>query len=207
MTAVDLVPDFLAIHKAKHRLQEFDEEVRLWLELLELVVSISYRKAESSALFSTPDYAITRLQRTADSKQIERRSHWVSVRKDISSVTDKEHTIYSAWSEISIRSPSGSSSNLPKPARKLSSIIPFFFTISARIASFIDQGISEKWADLAAQFMLHTALESCLTHQGERSSGDSLALAFAWGWIPSTYWDEFYDLTDDSGTKTELIIS
>lgn len=207
MTAIDFMADFLTINKAKYKVKEYDEEVRLWLELLELVVLISYRKAEVPTLFST-DSTMNELQRVSDSKQAERRIYWLSVRQDISAGTENEYAIYRKWGDTGARSSSGTySNNHLKPAKKLSSISPLFFTISAKIASFIDQDISEKWMELAAQFMLHAALESCLICQEDGSIGDLLAFSFAWGWIPSSYWDAFGESRSDKSIEAEMVIN
>jgi hypothetical protein len=169
------------------------------------VVLISFRHVDYSRLCIPEDPATSPGWRNEDPEAIERRRYWLSARKETSNGTDRENGICSAWDGF-CNEPYSEPWNKPRPAATLSSISPLFFTISARIAGFIDQGISEQWVELAAQFMLQTALESLLTG-GKGQSGDSpLALAFAWGWIPSKYWED-YESGDETSLENEMMIN
>jgi hypothetical protein len=170
------------------------------------VVLISFRHVEHSRLSISEDPATSPGWRNEDPGAIERRHYWLSARKETSNATDREKGICSAWDGFCNDPHSEPWNNKPRPAATLSSISPLFFAISARIAGFIDQGISEQWVELAAQFMLQTALESFLTAGDSRSGDNPLALAFAWGWIPSKYWEE-YESGDETGLENEMMIN
>ena len=189
--------DFLRIYRAKYWQEELGEDVRLWLELLEFVVFVSYRHADL--------YTSRRSAESQESQTIERRQYWLSARKCTLKVTDQEHDIYKAWNRLYARSLPATGKKLRHPSSTLSGISPLFFTISAKIASCIDQGISQQWMDLAAEFMLQTALESRLMPGGRWSGGNLPALSFAWGWIPSTFWDGFK--SGDRNIEAELLIN
>lgn len=137
---------------------------------------------------------------------MKRRLYWLSVREGASRVTDEEQRIYKSWSDISTNPSARVRKRLSQPSTTLSSIGPLFFTISARIASFINQGISEQWIELAAQLMLQTGLESCLMPEGVYDGENPLVIAFAWGWIPPRYWDD-YKSSDETGIEAAVMIN
>ena len=198
--AVDLAIDFLRVFKAKHQARELDEEICLWLDILELVLFISYQYA--GVILSCPPME----KQSMDSQIVARRRYWFSVREDKCRVTEEEHGIYSTWNNFCIRSHQLPGNKLPHPQRTLVSVGPLFFAISAQIASFLDQGISEKWVELAAQFMLQTALESLMTHE-TKAADNLLVTAFAWGWIPPSHWDHYCQSGRDKGGEGEAMIN
>ena len=198
-TAADHLRDYLHIYRAKYKPKELDEEIRLWMEILELVALIVYRLVEPFP-FSTTVTSVAAQRQLA-----ERRQYWLSARQKTSQLTEKECMIYKTFNNFCTQPTTTTIENqLPYPT--LGSIIPLFFNISAKIASFIDQSMSEQWTELAAQFMLQAVLESCLMLDGTVEGGNPLALSFAWGWIPSTYWDNF-DSSDETGIEAELMIN
>jgi hypothetical protein len=164
------------------------------------VVLISYRHFDPFPLSTSVSST------TAKAELAARRQHWLSARKETLRVTNKEQKIYSSWEKVNSKSPPRTSERLPHPSSTLHNISPLFFTISAKIAGFINQGISEQWAELAAEFLLQAALESCRTSESSRSSMNTLAIAFAWGWIPSAYWDDAKS-DDEAGIETEKLIN
>ncbi|ERF71401.1 hypothetical protein EPUS_07429 [Endocarpon pusillum Z07020] len=198
LTQLHVLNDFLHIYRAKYKSKELDEEVRLWMEILELVALVVYRLVKPFPLSTT----VTSV--AAQRQLAERRQYWLSARQKTSQVTEKESTIYKTLNNFCTQPTTTIENQLPHPT--LGSIIPLFFNISARIAIFIDQSMSEQWIELAAQFMLQAALESCLMLDGTVEGGNPLALSFAWGWIPSTYWKDF-DSSDKSGIEAELMIN
>jgi len=145
-------------------------------------------------------------ERSGDLQAIERRKYWLSARDDSLQITDCEHSICSLWDRFRVKSPLETSEKLPNRLPRWGSISTLFFTISAKIASFIDQGISEQWVALAAQLMVQTALESLLAPEGVRDGENALVLAFAWGWIPPTYWDD-YKPSDENSVEAERVIN
>lgn len=190
--------DFLRIYEAKYQPRELDEEVRLWLEILELVVLISYRRSDPFPLSTTVNSAST------ERRLAERRHYWLSARQGTAKPTDLENCIYTAYNGLDTISTHGTGNKVAHPM--LSSISSLFFTISAKVASCIDQGISEQWMELAAQFMLQAALEPCLL-PGSRANGENLlALSFAWGWIPPRFWDDV-DSSDEISIEAEMMIN
>ena len=142
--------DFLRIFKAKYPGRERDEEIRLWLELLELMVLVSYRRPNGGV--NQGDVADGQGWRSADPDLAGKRQYWILAREKTSTITGQEHDIYSAWGGFY------HSQSAPKTEGKLPQhhpltighVTPLFFTISAKIASFIDQGISEQWVELGA---------------------------------------------------------
>ncbi len=168
------------------------------MEILELVALTVYRFVDPFPLSTTATSMAARRQLA------ERRRHWLSARQETSQVTEEECTIYRIFNNFCNHSTPIVESQLAYPT--LGSIIPLFFNISARIAGFIDQSMSEQWIELAAEFMLQAALESGLMSDGTVEGGNPLALSFAWGWIPSTYWDNF-DSGDKTAIEAELMIN
>ncbi len=176
-----------------------DEEIGLWMEILELVALTVYRFVDPFPLLTTATSMAARRQLA------ERRRYWLSARQETSQVTEAEYTIYKIFNNFCNQSrPTTVENQLAYPT--LGSIIPLFFNISARIACFINQSMSEQWIELAAEFMLQAALESGLTPDGAVEGGNPLALSFGWGWVPSTYWDNF-DSGDKSAIEAELTIN
>lgn len=175
-----------------------DEDVRLWMDILELVALTVYRFVDPFPLSTTAT------SMAAQRQLAERRQYWLSARQKTSQVTEEECTIYKTFENLCDRSVNTVENQLAYPM--LGSIIPLFFHISARIASFIDQSMSEQWAELAAQFMLQAALELGPMPGGTVTGGSPLALSFAWGWIPSTYWDDFGS-SDKTAIEAELMIN
>jgi hypothetical protein len=206
-TAVDLTVDFLQIFKAKYQIEELDPDVRLWLELLELVLLISYRHANNPFFSSSVGSDEDRDWQIKDPQIVERRRYWFSVRDDKCRVTEQEHSIYNAWNGFYIRSHCERENKHISPQKPLAYISPLFFTISAKIASLTDQGISERWIELAAQFMLHAALESLLAPREGRSNENPLLIAFAWGWIPPSHWKHYCESSKDNGAEVEAMIN
>lgn len=168
------------------------------MEILELVALVAYRLVKPFPLSTT-------LTSVAAQRQLaERRQYWLSARQQTSQATEKECTIYKKLNNFCTQPMTMIENQLPHPT--FDSIIPLFFNISAKIAIFIKQSISEQWIELAAQFMLQAALESYVKLDSTVEVGNPLALSFAWGWIPSTYWDDF-DSSDRSGIEAELMIN
>lgn len=126
-----------------------------------------------------------------DPQLVERRHFWLSARKDTSDMTDQEDSVFGTWHGFCRRSPSAETNKPTHLSATLIGLSPLFFTISAKIACFIDQGISKQWVELAAQLMLQAALESCLTTARMQGSDNPVSVAFAWGWIPSNYWEKY----------------
>jgi hypothetical protein len=197
LTAADHLKDFLRIYGAKYQPKELDEDVRLWLEILELVVLISYRHLPFPL-------STTVTSESAQRQLAERRNYWLSARRGKVNSADQEHGIYTAYDGFCTKlKPPGQN----KPAYpKLRDFSPLFFTISAKVASCIGQGISEQWMELAAQFMLQAALESCLMPGGATNGENPLAVSFAWGWIPPRFWDDVGS-SDESGVEAEMLIN
>jgi hypothetical protein len=205
-TAVDIPSDFLQIYKARYQSREPDEEVRLWLELLELVVVVSYRRANSSLLSLSLENGGYHACVAGDPRLRQRRRHWIAVRTKMPIAVSYEDHIYRPWHAIHSRQLDQIGKRPIRPAITLSDISPLFFTVSAKIVRFIDQGISEKWAKLATELMLQTAVESCLTPPADPGNENPLVMAFAWGYIPPKLWGN-YEPSDDPGLHTEVMIN
>lgn len=123
----------------------------------------------------------------------------------MSSTTHPEDSTYNTWNRLCRRSSSTKVNKPPRTEATLISLSPLFFTISARITGFVNQGISKQWVELAAQLMLQAALESCLTTAGMHGIDNPVSVAFAWGWIPSSHWDECESIDRVSIEHEEMI--
>ena len=134
----------------------------------------------------------------------QRRNYWLSARQRRSVSLDQEHSIYTAYDGFCAKPSPPGQNRLAYPS--LRDISPLFFTISAKVARCIGQGISEQWMELAAQFMLQASLESCLMPGGTANGENPLAVSFAWGWIPPRFWDDI-DSTDELDVEAELLIN
>lgn len=170
------------------------------------MVLISYRRSNSFPACSPEGAADPQGWQDASAKLFNRRQYWLLAREDASMITDREHDIYSAWKALSPKSGPQKKDKLPHHTLSLSYISALFFTISAKVASSIDQGISGQWVELGVESMLQAALEMCLMPEGIRDGENALALAFAWGWIPSKYWDD-YDSDDEAGVEDETTLN
>jgi hypothetical protein len=182
------VKDFLRVIRAKHQSNELGEDVRLRIEILKMVVLISYRHLHPFPLSTALTWANTEQQLA------ERRSHWLSARQGHCISSDQEVGICAAYDGFCAKAKSPGQNKPAYPT--LGDISPLFFTISAKFASHIGQGISEHWMELAGQLMLQAALESCLMPSGTANRENPLALSFAWGWLPPRFWDDI-DSSDE----------
>jgi hypothetical protein len=208
MTFGNFMADFLRLYRSRSGPKESGEEVRLWLELLELLLLVSHGRTDLPALLSpSTDPAENEDCSASHLRLLERRKYWIWAREDMTLLTDQERGIYSSWDGICTKPGPDRKKRLPHQRTTLGRMSSLFFTISARIASFIDQGISETWAELAAQFMVQAALELCLTPQGAGEGRSPLTLAFAWGWIPSVFWKKYHESTNEGDTDPEVMIN
>jgi hypothetical protein len=190
--------DFLRIYEAKYQSTELGEDVHFGLEILELVALISYRHSHQFPLSTAVTSASTKQQLA------ERRNYWLSARKGRSVPRDQEHGIYTAYDGFSTEAnPPGQHQPAYPTLRDIS---PLFFSMSAKVASCIGQGISEQWMELAAQFMLQASLESCLMPGCTANGENPLAVSFAWGWIPPRFWDDIVS-GDEIGVEAEMLIN
>ena len=203
-------PEFMQIYRTKYSDQNLGEEVQLWLELLDLVVFFYYHQTDQILLTTSEHGSGSGAMSSAevDSALRDRRQHWMLVREETLAIPSQERSIYEGWNCISICTvPETAMDSQPLPTRNLNSMVALFLAVSAKVARSIGQGISGEWADLAAQFMLQAALESCQLQRGCVNDKNPLIYAFAWGWIPPQYWIDYQTNNGDIGVAAEIIIN
>jgi hypothetical protein len=173
------------------------------------VVLFAYRHHSGSLFARIANPTGNRSWLFLDPRDRERREFWLQSREGTSALSEQERKMYESWSIVDEMLLTEAKKKLPDQgiaAIPVNSIAPLFFTVSAKISNWIDQGISELWADLAGQFMLQAAMESLRNSPASESKRYIIMFAFARGWIPAQCWDDF-ETDDDTGVEAEVMIN
>ncbi|KAI9809640.1 MAG: hypothetical protein M1825_000072 [Sarcosagium campestre] len=201
--SLELVDSFLYIFNTKHTSQSLPREIRFRLQLVRFIILYSRRLVRSPTTPSSEALRNLRRQNRARASAClslylptERGPDLVAFTQGLPLSPHRRDRNYYEALDCSPLDRGSESKGIPSSPPLLDTL-PLFMTLSAEVSLEMEQSdVTQRWIDLALQFMLHAVLEAYLIDGAKGPS--AVEEAYAWGVGP-------LPVPDDSGQGFDLV--